>query len=128
MSLRSPLGRALGKGSAGEGAGHWLAQRVTSVALVPLGLWFVFSLTSLPSFLYGDVAMWLRRPWNAVLLLAFVLVLVWHSRLGIQVVIEDYVHGKGAKPAALLTSTLLHLLLAVALVFAIARVALRGTV
>ena len=128
MSLRSPPGRALGKGTGGEGAGHWWLQRVTSVALIPLGLWFVFSMTALPSFLYGDVAMWLRRPWNAVLTLAFVLAMVWHSRLGIQVVIEDYVHGKGANSAALLASTLLHLLLAVALVYAVARVALRGVV
>lgn len=128
MSLQSPLARALGKGSAGKGTGHWWTQRVTAVALVPLGLWFVFSLTSLPSYLYGDVAMWLRRPWNAVLLLALVLAMIWHSRLGIQVVLEDYVHGEGAKAAALVISTLLHMLLAVTLVFAIAKVALRAVV
>jgi succinate dehydrogenase / fumarate reductase membrane anchor subunit len=124
MSLRSPLGRVLGRGSAGEGVGHWWVQRATAIALVPLALWFVFALIGLPSFAHADVSLWLTKPWNAVLLLLFVGVLVWHSKLGVQVVVEDYVHAKPAKIAALLASTFLHIALGVAAAFAILRVAL----
>ncbi len=123
MSLRSPLGRVLGRGSAGEGVSHWWVQRVTAIALAPLALWFVFAVLGRPSLAYEDVALWLARPWNAVLMLLFVSVLIWHSKLGVQVVIEDYVHAKGLKVAALLASTFAHAALGVTAVFAILRVA-----
>jgi succinate dehydrogenase / fumarate reductase membrane anchor subunit len=124
VSLRSPLGKVLGRGSAGEGVGHWWVQRVTSVALVPLTIWFAWSLLALPLQSYDDVRGWLGQPWVAVLTILLVLTLAWHSRLGVQVVIEDYVHGKAGKTTLLLLSTFVHVAAAVAAVFAILVLAL----
>jgi succinate dehydrogenase / fumarate reductase membrane anchor subunit len=124
MSLRSPLGRVLGRGSAGEGVGHWWVQRVTAVALLPLTTWFAWSLLTLPLQSYDEVRGWLGQPWVAVLAILLALTLAWHSKLGVQVVIEDYVHGKGAKTTLLLLSTFVHVAAAVAAVFAILVLAL----
>jgi succinate dehydrogenase / fumarate reductase, membrane anchor subunit len=123
MSLRTPLGKVLGRGAAGEGTGHWWVQRVTAVALVPLTLWFAGSLLGLQLQSYDQVRGWLGQPWVAVLTILLVLTLSWHSRLGVQVVIEDYVHG-GGKTAWLLLSTFVHFAAAVAAVFAILMLAL----
>lgn len=125
MSLRSPLGRALGQGSAG-GVHHWWAQRVGSVALIPLAVWFAVSLLGLPDTGYDAVHAWVARPWNAVLLLILTPVVAHHSYLGVQVVIEDYVHSKGRKMAAMLILQFVHVLVAAAAAFAVLRIALTG--
>ena len=124
MSLRTPLSKVLGRGSAGEGVGHWWMQRVTAIALIPLTLWFVISLLGSSLQSYEAMRGWFGQPWVAVLSLLLVLTLAWHSKLGVQVVIEDYVHSKGAKTTALLLSTFIHVIAAVAGVFAILRMAL----
>ena len=119
MSLRSPLGRVLGLGSAKEGTDHWLGQRTSAIALLLLGLWFVTALLRLDGFDYLSVSRFIAAPVNAVLLLLFTGSLARHSWLGIQVVIEDYVHTPALKITALLASRFLHLTLAMVALVAI---------
>ncbi len=126
MSLRSPLGRVLGHGAARQGVHHWWSQRTTSVALALLGPWFVFALLTLPDLGYGAVSAWIAKPLTAVLLGLFVAVSAWHSALGVQVVIEDYVRAAGPRVAALVASRFLHVLVAAAALFAILKVSLGG--
>lgn len=123
-TLRTPLARVLGSGSAKQGVHHWWAQRMTSIALVPLTLWFVFALAGLPSLEQSAVRAWIGAGWTPVWLTLLVLVLCHHSLSGVQVVIEDYLHDKGIKIAALLASQFAHGVVAVACVFAIVKVAL----
>jgi succinate dehydrogenase / fumarate reductase, membrane anchor subunit len=127
MSLRSPLGRVLGLGAAKDGVQHWWQQRLTSVALVPLGIWFVVSLLALPALDHATVLAWMRQIWTALLLILLVLVGTWHSQLGVRVVVEDYVHGAGARTVTLVVVTFAHALLASAGVFAVLRVACGAT-
>lgn len=126
MSLRSALGRAQGHGAAHSGVHHWWMQRLTSLALVPLSVWFVTSLMALQraggGHSYDNVRAWMGQGWSVLLLTLLVLVGAWHSRLGVQVVIEDYVHDSGSKTLALILSNFLHVLLAAAGVLAILRV------
>ncbi len=125
MSLRSPLGKVLGKGSAKEGVHHWWVQRLTSLALVPLTVWFVVSLLSLPSLEHVTVVSWMAHSWTALFLILFILVATWHSQLGVQVVVEDYVHG-GVKTLTLVVITFIHAVVAAAGVFAVLKVAFGG--
>lgn len=122
-SLRTPLGRVLGRGSAKEGTDHWWTQRVSAVALALLGLWFAASLLMLPSLGIEPVTEWLARPWNAVLMLLLVLTLAVHSDLGVQVVVEDYVHHPFLKVATLIVLRFLHVLLAAAAIVAVLKIA-----
>lgn len=122
MSLRSPLGRAVGLGPAKGGVHHWWVQRLTALALVPLSIWFVASLLSLPSLDHVTVSVWMGQTWTALLLTLLVLVATWHSHLGVRVVVEDYVHEGGMKTLLLVLMTFLHALVAAAGVLAILRV------
>ncbi len=124
MSLRSPLGRVAGLGSAKDGVSHWWMQRVTAVALVPLTLWFLFALLGLPAYDYLTVRSWVGAGWAPVFLVLLVAALSYHSALGVQVVIEDYVPVKPVKVGALLASTFFHLIIAAAGIFAIVKIAL----
>jgi succinate dehydrogenase / fumarate reductase membrane anchor subunit len=92
MSLRSDLGRVKGLGSAKEGVHHWRLQRITAIALVPISLWFVISLLCVFNGTHADVVAWVSAPHVTVLLIALSVLLFWHLQLGLQVVIEDYVH------------------------------------
>ena len=123
MSLRSPLGRVLGLGAAKEGVHHWWVQRLTAVALVPLSIWFVVSLLALPSLDHATVIAWMSQSWTALLLIVFVLVVTRHSQLGVRVVVEDYVHGAGAKTLTLVVVGFAHVLIGAAGVFAVLKVA-----
>ncbi|HTQ35975.1 MAG TPA: succinate dehydrogenase, hydrophobic membrane anchor protein [Steroidobacteraceae bacterium] len=117
------LTKVLGRGSAHEGAHHWRAQRLTAIALLLLGTWFVIALARLPDYGYTAVHAWASGLWNATLLALFTAAACWHSLLGVQVVIEDYVRG-WLRPAALVVSAFIHVLLGVGGVLAVVRLAL----
>jgi succinate dehydrogenase / fumarate reductase, membrane anchor subunit len=122
--MRSPLGRVAGLGSAKEGVEHWWRQRLTSVALVPLSLWFAASVIAHIGSGHAEFQAWLRAPVPAILMILLIGATFYHAALGVQVVIEDYVHGEGTKLAALVILRLACFLLAVAGIFAVLRIAL----
>ena len=101
-SLRSDLGRVRGLGSAKDGTHHWWGQRVTAIALVPLTVWFVVSVIGLAGAPLPALKAWVASPVVAVLLIALIVATFQHARLGVQVVIEDYVHNEVVKIASLL--------------------------
>jgi succinate dehydrogenase / fumarate reductase membrane anchor subunit len=123
--LRSPLARAIGLVSAKEGAGHWWAQRVSAVALLPLTLWFVASIIAHTGSDYVTFIAWLRTPLATVLMILLLIALFHHTALGLQVVIEDYVHS-GAKFAAVIAVRLGCFALASAGTMATLRIAFNG--
>ena len=122
--MRTPLARARGIGSGKTGTGHFWTQRVTAVALALLVPWLVGLLVSMVGADVEAVRAAIARPWNAILLSAFVVALFWHAKLGIQVVIEDYVHARATEIALHLANTFLCALGAVASLYAIVRIAL----
>jgi len=126
MSLRSPLGRVLGSGTAKDGTSHWWGQRVSAIALLFLGIWFAWYLAITPDFSHAAVVADIGRPVNSVLLLLLSITLGYHSYLGIQVVIEDYVHSPGLKVATLLFSRFAHVALVAAAVFAVLKIGLNA--
>jgi succinate dehydrogenase / fumarate reductase membrane anchor subunit len=117
------MGRALGLGSAKDGTGHWWAQRVSAVALIPLTLWFVISLLHLPALNYATLRIWLSLPLCSLLMVLLVAVLTYHSYLGTIVVIEDYVHAAGTKLLSLLLLRFLYVIVGGASIFAVMHVA-----
>jgi succinate dehydrogenase / fumarate reductase membrane anchor subunit len=121
--LRSPLGRAIGLGSAKEGVEHWWLQRMTAVALVPLSLWFVGALIAHLGADYAAMVAWLRSPLTAVAMILLVIASFVHMALGLQVVIEDYVHHEATKVASLVLVKLACWALGAAALFAVLRVA-----
>ena len=126
MSLRTPLARAKGLGSAKEGVSHWWGQRVTAIALVPLALWFAVSIVGLVGTDYLTVTAWLQQPVQAALMILFLLTTFYHAQLGIQVVVEDYVHVEGAKTGLVLGLKFLLAFLAAVAVLSVLRVAVGG--
>jgi succinate dehydrogenase / fumarate reductase membrane anchor subunit len=123
MSLRSPLSRARGLGSAKDGVGHWWVQRLTAVALIPLSLWFVFSLAHYSLADYATMKAWLHNPFAAVALLLFFVAAFHHAALGVQVIVEDYVGNEGAKLLCIIGAKFALYALATASVFAVLKVA-----
>lgn len=123
MSYRTPVKRARGLGSARSGVRHWWMQRVTAIALIPLGIWFASSFIALLSADYPTVTAWLAHPLNAVLMTLMLAVMFYHSWLGVQVVVEDYVHSEGIKVASLLLIKFAHVLLAAYGVFVVLGIA-----
>ena len=124
MSFKTPIGRVRGLGSAKEGTHHWWSQRVTAVALVPLTLWFVFAMASLAGADHATATAWLGDPRNAILSILLVIATFHHVHLGVQVVIEDYIHAEGLKIVTLMAVKLASVAMAVAALFAILKVAL----
>jgi succinate dehydrogenase / fumarate reductase membrane anchor subunit len=100
--MRSTLGRARGLGSAKTGLHHWWMQRVTAIALLPLSLYFVLTMLMLDHSTRLQVVAFMAEPWNAVLYLCLVVALFYHLSLGLQVVLEDYVHSEGTRMASIM--------------------------
>lgn len=122
--LQTPLKQVRGLGSARSGTRHFIVQRITAVALVPLVLWLVWLLLSLVHVDYAGARALLAHPCNAVLMIAFVAAAFWHAQLGLQVVIEDYVHTPGLEIASQLAVKFLCVLGALACTLAVVRIAL----
>lgn len=121
MSMRTPLGRVRGLGSAKNGTDHFWAERITSVALVPLTLVFVGIVIAIVGKSHAEAVALLGSPLVAITMLALVLTGIAHMRLGMQVIVEDYVHGEFAKMAALMANTFFCALLAIACVWAVVK-------
>jgi succinate dehydrogenase / fumarate reductase, membrane anchor subunit len=121
---RDPLKVARGLGSSQSGVGHWWTQRMTAAALVLLGVWFVVTVLCLLHADYATARAAVAKPWNALLLMAFVLSMFWHAVLGLQVVIEDYVHTRWKEVFLLVAIKFLAVLGALASVLAVLRIAL----
>ncbi len=124
--MRSPLGRAIGYGSAKEGVDHWWAQRISAVALIPLCLWFVAAIVGLVGADLEAVQNWVSLPLPAILLLLLVIAAFYHAALGLQVVIEDYVHSELVKLGLVIVARLLCFSFAVAGIYAVLSLALAG--
>lgn len=122
-ALRSPLGRVRGMGSARNGTHHWWMQRVTSLALLPLTLWFVVSMISLAGASYLETLLWIAQPVNAVLMLALIGLTFHHMAAGLQVVVEDYVRHEFQRIAIILVIKAACVLMAMASAFAVLRIA-----
>jgi len=123
---RTPLGRARGLGSAKHGVGHFIAQRVSAVALIFLVLWGVDSALALAHTGYEDAARWLRSPWHAILAALLISVASFHMQLGMRVIIEDYIHRPSTKAVLLILNLFVAGLVTAAGVFSILKVALSG--
>jgi succinate dehydrogenase / fumarate reductase membrane anchor subunit len=126
MTLRTPLGRARGLGSAKEGVGHSWQTMVTAIGLIPLSLWFVISVIGLAGIDYAGFQAWMAKPLNASLMVLTVLMVIYHAQLGIQMVIEDYVHAAGPKLVSLVGTKLIAAFLAVTMTVSILKVAVGG--
>jgi succinate dehydrogenase / fumarate reductase membrane anchor subunit len=124
--LRSPLGRVMGLGSAKEGVGHWWAQRLTAIALIPLLLWFVIELIRLTGAPREAVVAWLHGPFAAITTVLLLIATFYHMALGVQVVIEDYIHSEWSKITLLVLNKFVAFALAAAGIFAVLRIAFQG--
>ena len=125
-SYRTSLGRARGLGSAKHGVGHWIVQRVSAVALAPLGLWALYSGLSLSRLGFDGAQAWMHSPLNAILSILLTAAAVAHMRIGMTEVVEDYIHRPSTKRALLILNLFVCVLAAVTAVFCILKIALIG--
>lgn len=121
-NYRTPLNEVRGLGSAKEGTHHWWLQRLTAVALVPLSLWFVASLVSMTAADYAAVVQWVRSPVVTILLICLIWALFHHAQLGVQVVLEDYVHAGWLKIAGIIAVKFIAVVLGLASVLAVLKI------
>jgi succinate dehydrogenase / fumarate reductase membrane anchor subunit len=126
MSYKTDMSRVIGLGSAKEGVEHWWGQRVTAIALIPLTLLFIFPLAAVMGHDWEEARAVYAHPFNAIIAILFIVVMFRHLGLGLQVVIEDYVHGKAARTAAMLANTGFCWFFGLTGVFAVAKIAFGG--
>jgi len=126
-SYRTPMSRARGLGAAKHGVTHWIAERVSAVALVPLVLWAVYSAVNLARADYAGAVAWLQEtPVNPVLLTLMIAIGFWHMHAGVRVIIEDYLHKPLTKVSVLLLNLFVCTLAGALAIFSILKVALGG--
>lgn len=118
-SIRTSLATARGLGSAKTGTSHFWAQRVSAVALVPLTVWFVICLAMQFGASYSSVTGWLSSPFQATLLVLYLVAVFYHAKLGLQAVVEDYVHEEKLKLATLILLQLIYILMGVAAIVSV---------
>jgi len=126
MSLQTPLGKARGLGSAKEGLHHWWMQRVTAVALIPLTLWFAFSVVCIAGADYKTVIQEIASPLNATLIISLIVASFYHAALGLQVVFEDYIGSKAVRICCIVGANLFLFFLAIAGILSVIRIAIGG--
>ena len=126
MDSRTYIGRVRGLGSARHGGEHWLKQRLTAIGNILLTIWFVVSLLLMPNFEQATLAQWLAQPVVAVPMILMIANIFWHARLGLQVLIEDYVHDEGLKFATMALLNFYVVASAVFGIFVVAKLAFTG--
>lgn len=124
MSLRTPLAKVKGLGASGHGSGHWWLQRVSALALIPLSLWFVFSVIGHIGDDQQTLVAWIAKPGVALALILYAIFMFFHAQLGLQVVIEDYVHNSAVKFGLILFIKAIMYVSAAAMIYAILRITL----
>ena len=122
--MRSQLGRVRGLGAAKSGVHHWWGERVTGIALVPLSLWFIFAVIRLVGAPHAAVLDWMANPVTIVLMLCLIIATFHHMHLGLQVVIEDYVHTESLRFVLLLGIRALTVVLALLATISVLRLGL----
>ena len=127
-SYRTPLARARGLGAAKHGAGHWISERVTSIALVPLTVWVAYAVIRLATGDYTSAVHWVADPLNATLLALTFSIAFWHMHAGMRVVVEDYIERTFTRTVLLLANLFVCVLFGALAVFAVAKAALTGGV
>ena len=124
--MKTPISKVRGLGSAKSGTHHWLSQRITAIANIPLVLFIVVSFVGNAGKGHAEWVAWLKQPIVSVLVILFIANMVYHMRLGLQVVIEDYVHDHGTKFASMILVTFACILIAALSIFSILRIAFGG--
>lgn len=122
--MRSDLGRVRGLGTAKEGVHHWWMQRLTAIALIPLTLWFIISIATLNNASYTETVNWLSIPLVSIFMILLVSATLYHALLGVQVVVEDYIHQEGFKFLLLIGLKFIFLVLGVVAIFSLLKIAL----
>ena len=126
MTSRTPLARVRGLGPSGEGAEHWWEERLSSIAVLLLLVWLLVSLLRLPALDHETIDMWLSQPLAAVPMLLLIFAIFWHSRMGLQVIVEDYVHEEGSKLFWILLINFLAVFGGVLAAFSLLKIAIGG--
>ena len=122
-SLQTPLHKVQGMGASHSGTGHFWRERVTAVALVPLSLWFLYAMLGLAGTSEVTALQFLAHPWNALLMAGFIVFSLYHAALGLQVVVDDYIHTAGTKIFLLLVIRFSVIAIGSTCLFAIVRIA-----